>query len=82
MIWCGSRNGPARARMYAGYIIEEAFVKELYSNPIHPYTHGLLNSLPRLDVSKERRLTEYPWLAPLLLERPVACPFNLAALMV
>ncbi len=62
--------------MYAGYIIEEAFVKELYSNPTHPYTHGLLNSLPRLDVSKERRLTDIPGLPPLLLEQPIGCPFK------
>jgi oligopeptide transport system ATP-binding protein len=62
--------------MYAGYIIEEAYVKELYSNPTHPYTHGLLNSLPRLDVSKERRLTDIPGLPPLLLEQPIGCPFK------
>ncbi len=62
--------------MYAGYIIEEAFVKELYQNPTHPYTHGLLNSLPRLDVSKERRLTDIPGLPPLLLEQPIGCPFK------
>ena len=62
--------------MYAGYIIEEAYVKELYANPTHPYTHGLLNSLPRLDVGKERRLTDIPGLPPLLLEQPVGCPFK------
>ena len=62
--------------MYAGYIIEEAYVKELYANPTHPYTHGLLNSLPRLDVGKERRLTDIPGLPPLLLEQPIGCPFK------
>ncbi len=62
--------------MYAGYIIEEAYVKELYVNPTHPYTHGLLNSLPRLDVGKERRLTDIPGLPPLLLEQPIGCPFK------
>ena len=42
--------------MYAGFIIEEAPVKELYANPQHPYTLGLLNSLPRLDRGKRRHL--------------------------
>ncbi len=62
--------------MYAGYIIEEAPVKELYGNPIHPYTMGLLHSLPRLDSRERRRLTDIPGLPPLLLEKPVACPFS------
>ncbi len=38
--------------MYGGYIIEEAPVRELYANPTHPYTLGLLGSLPRLDELK------------------------------
>jgi oligopeptide transport system ATP-binding protein len=63
--------------MYAGYIIEEAPVKELYTNPVHPYTLGLLNSLPRLDEEGEhRRLMDIPGLPPLLLEKPVGCPFT------
>jgi oligopeptide transport system ATP-binding protein len=62
--------------MYAGYIIEEALVKELYANPIHPYTLGLLKSLPRLDRGDRQRLTDIPGLPPLLLEQPVACPFR------
>jgi oligopeptide transport system ATP-binding protein len=61
--------------MYAGYIIEEAYVKELYSNPQHPYTLGLLHSLPRLDSSARQRLTDIPGLPPLLLEEPTGCPF-------
>jgi oligopeptide transport system ATP-binding protein len=61
--------------MYAGYIIEEAPVKELYGNPIHPYTLGLLNSLPRLDESGRKRLTSIDGLPPVMYERPNACPF-------
>jgi oligopeptide transport system ATP-binding protein len=61
--------------MYAGYIIEEAPVKMLYADPLHPYTLGLLNSLPRLDEDEHRRLTDIPGLPPLLLEKPVGCPF-------
>ena len=62
--------------MYAGYIIEESSVKDLYSHPTHPYTLGLLNSLPRLDETEHHRLTDIPGLPPLLLEQPVACPFS------
>jgi oligopeptide transport system ATP-binding protein len=62
--------------MYAGYIIEEAPVKELYSNPIHPYTLGLLRSLPRLDQGQKEKLNVIPGLPPLLLEKPRECPFK------
>jgi oligopeptide transport system ATP-binding protein len=61
--------------MYAGYIIEEAYVKELYANPLHPYTHGLLRSLPRLDSDEKQRLHDIPGLPPLLFEKPTKCPF-------
>jgi oligopeptide transport system ATP-binding protein len=62
--------------MYAGYIIEEAPVKELYSNPLHPYTLGLLGSLPRMDESGHRRLVSIEGLPPTLLEKPKYCPFS------
>jgi oligopeptide transport system ATP-binding protein len=62
--------------MYAGYIIEEAPVAELYANPLHPYTKGLLGSLPRLNTLKRQRLSTIPGLPPLLLEEPVGCPFE------
>jgi oligopeptide transport system ATP-binding protein len=61
--------------MYAGFIIEKAHVKELYSNPSHPYTLGLLRSLPRLDSHERHRLTDIPGLPPMLLREPVGCPF-------
>lgn len=61
--------------MYAGYIIEEALVRELYANPTHPYTLGLLGSLPRLDVEERRRLTAIRGVPPLLYQEPVGCPF-------
>ena len=41
--------------MYGGYFVEEAPVKELYANPRHPYTMGLLKSLPRLDATEHHR---------------------------
>ncbi len=62
--------------MYAGYIIEEAPVKELYANPLHPYTLGLLGSLPRMDESGHRRLVSIEGLPPTLLAKPNYCPFS------
>jgi len=61
--------------MYAGFIIEEAQVKELYGNPRHPYTVGLLGSLPRLDEARARRLTSIEGLPPDLIDLPKGCPF-------
>jgi oligopeptide transport system ATP-binding protein len=61
--------------MYAGYIIEEAPVKELYGNPLHPYTLGLIGSLPRLDETQRRRLVSIDGLPPTLYEKPNYCPF-------
>lgn len=61
--------------MYGGYIIEEAQVKELYANPQHPYTIGLLGSLPRLDDQQRHRLLSIEGLPPVLYQKPTACPF-------
>jgi len=61
--------------MYAGYIVESAPVKELYANPRHPYTLGLLRSLPRLDADTPERLVPIDGLPPDLINLPRACPF-------
>ncbi len=61
--------------MYAGFIIEEAPVKELYGDPRHPYTIGLLGSLPRLDMGRSHRLTSIEGLPPDLIDLPPGCPF-------
>jgi oligopeptide transport system ATP-binding protein len=61
--------------MYAGFIIEEANVKELYAHPSHPYTQGLLHSLPRMDADQRQRLADIPGLPPVLVEKPKGCPF-------
>jgi oligopeptide transport system ATP-binding protein len=63
------------AVMYAGYIIEESNLKPLYAEPQHPYTIGLLHSLPRMDETKNRRLASIDGLPPVLLEKPNYCPF-------
>ncbi|HEX9115358.1 MAG TPA: ABC transporter ATP-binding protein [Anaerolineae bacterium] len=63
--------------MYAGFIVEEAPVKDLYARPSHPYTLGLLGSLPRLDQEKGggHRLTSIEGLPPDLVDLPAGCPF-------
>lgn len=61
--------------MYAGYIIEEADVKTLYASPQHPYTLGLLGSLPRLNETRHTRLASIGGLPPVLVEEPNYCPF-------
>jgi oligopeptide transport system ATP-binding protein len=61
--------------MYAGYIIEDAPVKELYGYPRHPYTIGLLGSLPRLDEAPGTKLFSIPGQPPDLVALPEGCPF-------
>jgi len=61
--------------MYAGYIIEDASVREVYSSPRHPYTIGLLRSLPRLDEAPGTKLLSIPGQPPDLVALPEGCPF-------
>jgi oligopeptide transport system ATP-binding protein len=61
--------------MYAGYIIERASVKDVYGDPRHPYTIGLLGSVPRLDEARKRRLFSMRGLPPDLIDLPPGCPF-------
>ena len=61
--------------MYAGEKLEEAPVEELFKNPKHPYTWGLLKSLPRLDMSSSEKLSSIPGTPPDLLKPPVGDPF-------
>jgi oligopeptide transport system ATP-binding protein len=61
--------------MYAGFIVEHATVKELYANPRHPYTIGLLGSLPRVDGRHARRLANIVGRPPDLLQEARFCPF-------
>ena len=60
--------------MYAGQVVEEALVKDLFKNPQHPYTKGLLKSLPSL-AGKEKRLSSIPGQVPNPLEMPKGCRF-------
>ena len=61
--------------MYGGLIVERAPVEELYENPRHPYTQGLLGSLPRLEQRRADRLTNIKGQPPNLLSAPHSCPF-------
>ncbi len=61
--------------MYGGKIQEVAPVKELFKNPLHPYTRGLLASLPTVDGDKGRRLQAIPGSVPSILDLPVGCKF-------
>ena len=64
------------AVMYAGRIVEEAPVREIFAAPKHPYTIGLLRSVPKLgDRSRKRRLTAIPGSVPDPLALPPGCPF-------
>ena len=61
--------------MYAGFIVEESEVNGIYAQPRHPYTLGLLRSIPRLDLGRQKRLVPIEGLPPDLLEPPNHCPF-------
>ena len=61
--------------MYAGDAVEEADVKTLFRNPLHPYTRGLLNSIPRLEDEREE-LTAIEGTVPGLFDMPKGCRFG------
>jgi peptide/nickel transport system ATP-binding protein len=66
--------------MYAGRKVEEATVEELFENPLHPYTRGLMRAVPRLDIDAEAegrraRLQEIPGLVPVLTQPIPGCAF-------
>src|SRR5688500_11943950 len=62
--------------MYAGRIIEQASAAELYANPRHPYTLGLLRSVPRLDEPRRARLAPIEGQPPDLTRLPRGCSFS------
>jgi oligopeptide transport system ATP-binding protein len=61
--------------MYGGCIIEEATVTDLFANPTHPYTIGLIGSLPRVDGKQQGRLYSIEGQPPVLYQKPHSCPF-------
>jgi oligopeptide/dipeptide ABC transporter ATP-binding protein len=63
------------AVMYAGYVVETGTSDEIFYGARHPYTHMLLQSIPRLDLSHEGQLKPIPGAPPDLLHLPQGCPF-------
>jgi oligopeptide/dipeptide ABC transporter ATP-binding protein len=62
--------------MYAGRIVEEAPVEDLFARPLHPYTEGLLGATPRLDTGvRQQRLADIPGIVPPLDALPLGCAF-------
>ncbi|HZU69373.1 MAG TPA: ABC transporter ATP-binding protein [Ktedonobacteraceae bacterium] len=61
--------------MYAGHIVESAPVKQIFETPAHPYTVGLLHSIPRLDDQRGVRLNPIAGQPPDLLNPPPGCPY-------
>ncbi len=61
--------------MYAGYLVERGAAGDIFDKPHHPYTHGLLASLPRLDKEPGSKLTSIPGNPPSLIDLPPGCPF-------
>ena len=64
------------AVMYCGKIMEEATADELFENPLHPYTIGLLKSIPRLEAEDDGPLYMIKGMVPNPLHMPAGCPFS------
>ncbi len=64
------------AVMYAGRIVERASTSRIFASPAHPYTWGLLKSIPRLDDPREQELVPIPGRPPSLIHRPTGCHFH------
>lgn len=61
--------------MYAGFIIERGSTRDIFKKTLHPYTMGLLGSLPRIDEAPGTKLISIPGLPPDLINLPEGCPF-------
>ncbi|KPU42447.1 oligopeptide transport ATP-binding protein OppD [Oxobacter pfennigii] len=62
--------------MYLGQVVEEAETDELFENPLHPYTKGLLQSIPRMNYDRTKELHVIPGTVPPLSEIPSGCHFS------
>ncbi|WP_333645959.1 ABC transporter ATP-binding protein [Lacrimispora sp.] len=61
--------------MYLGQIVEEGLVEDIFDHPLHPYTQGLMSSIPKLDSKKGERLHQITGTVPLLNQIPEGCRF-------
>lgn len=62
--------------MYAGMMVEEASVHEIFENPLHPYTQALLASFPKEEEEKKSKLASIPGSVPNIAHIPPGCPFH------
>ena len=65
--------------MYTGKVVEEALVEDLFHEPLHPYTEGLMQSIPSLDGKQNKdteKLREIQGIVPDLSRLPRGCPFS------
>jgi oligopeptide/dipeptide ABC transporter ATP-binding protein len=62
--------------MYAGRVVEQGTLDDLFYDPQHPYTWGLLGSITRIDGERPRRLSAIPGMPPSLLHPPTGCHFR------
>ena len=62
--------------MYAGRVVEQGTLEEIFYDPQHPYTWGLLGSITRVDRDRSQRLPTIPCLPPSLLKPPQGCHFR------
>jgi oligopeptide transport system ATP-binding protein len=62
--------------MYAGQIVEQAPVNEMFANPLHPYTRALLKTIPKLGGAREARLSVIEGQPPIIMAEPTACMFR------
>jgi oligopeptide/dipeptide ABC transporter ATP-binding protein len=62
--------------LYGGYVVEKGDVYELFTNPLHPYTQGLLKSVISLDASMDAPLYSIPGVVPLMMPEQKGCPFH------
>ncbi|MEO8601549.1 MAG: ABC transporter ATP-binding protein [bacterium] len=64
------------AIMYAGRVVESGPARDVLTTPLHPYTRGLLASIPRVGATRQQRLTAIPGVVPDLLHLPSGCRFR------
>jgi peptide/nickel transport system ATP-binding protein len=62
--------------MYAGKVMEQAGINDIFENPLNPYTQGLLNSLPKMDAAHKQKLNTIPGFVPSLYDLPKGCKFS------
>jgi oligopeptide/dipeptide ABC transporter ATP-binding protein len=71
-----AERADAVAIMYAGRVVEFGAVADVFQHPLHPYTRGLLHSIPKIGAARQRRLDAIPGVVPDLLHLPSGCRFR------